>query len=97
MSFFARRWKIIAAVMAVIYFFATIGLWTMLMLPVVGTAVFIAGLYIWFIPGIVFVWTGFFDIHEFGASPNGIAGHIVMFLFYLAIAILISLPFGRRK
>ncbi len=97
MKFFAPRRKIIAAILATIYILATFGIWLVGIVPYVGTAIFIAGLWIWLAPAIVFEWTGYFRYHEFGGSPTGWQGHLIMFAFYFAIATLISLPFGKKQ
>ncbi len=52
---------------------------------------------LWYIPGILFNWTGYFKYHEFGASPSGWEGFVIMFVFYACIAVLLSWPFGRAK
>lgn len=83
--------------MLFIYGLATVGLWVFSMVPFLGTAFFLAGLLVWMIPGIALEWTGHFEYHEFGASPVGWEGYLLMFLFYLAIAVVISLPFRGRK
>jgi hypothetical protein len=89
--------KAFAGIMAAIYVLALFGVWVGLMVPFIGTPIFLASLYLWYIPGILFAWTGFFAFHEFGAAPTGMIGHIVMFLFYAAIAWLLSLPFAQRR
>jgi hypothetical protein len=52
---------------------------------------------IWYVPGVLFGWTGLFEYHEFGANPAGWAGHAVMFAFYVCVAALASWPFGPRR
>lgn len=95
--FFRKRCKIILGVLAVVYLFAIFGVWITAFVPFIGDFLFLAGLMLWYVPGVVFEWTGLFEYHEFGASPSGWLGHIVMFLFYFAIATLLSLPFGWSR
>jgi len=64
--------------------------------PFIGGVFFLAGLFAWYIPGIVFAWTPFFEFHEFGAAPTGIIGHLIMLAFYAAVAALISWPFREK-
>ncbi len=95
-SFFAKRWKIILGIVAFVWAFAVFGVAFAGFLPVAGTLIFLAALLIWHIPGVVFSWTGLFEFHEFGASPTGAGGYVVMFLFYYSIACILAVPFGRK-
>lgn len=52
---------------------------------------------LWYIRGIVFNWTGYFEYHEFGAAPTGWEGHLIMLLFHVSIAVLLNWPFGGEK
>jgi len=90
-----RPW-VVLVVLAVIYALAFLGVWVAVYVPFLGGPFFLIGLMIWYVPGVLFAWTGWFAFHEFGAAPAGWPGHVVMFLFYLAIAVALSLPFGRR-
>lgn len=87
------RWLAFGAILGLVYFLAVFGVW--LLLPGLGDWPFMAGLMIWYVPGVLFEWTGWFAYHAFGASPTGWPGHLLMFLFYAAIAFLLSWPFGR--
>lgn len=91
-----RRWRVFLAVLGVIYFMAFFGVSVAIYIPFLGTPYFLAGLYIWYIPGIVFAWTPFFEFHQFGAAPTGIIGHVIMFAFYAAVAALVSWPFREK-
>lgn len=92
-----RRWRVFLAVLGVIYFLAYVGVFVAIYIPFIGGLFFLAGLYVWYIPGIVFAWTPFFEFHEFGAAPTGVIGHLIMLAFYAAVAALISWPFREKK
>ena len=96
-TFFQKRWKIVLFILVAIYFLALFGLWISVLIPFGGDLLFLAGLMIWYLPGVLFSWTGFFEFHEFGASPTVWQGYVVMFLFYFGFAVLVSLPFGRNR
>lgn len=68
----------------------------MVMVPFLGGFLFLARLMLHFVPGVVFAWTGLFEFHEFGASPTGWPGYLVMLAFYAVLALLISWPFRAR-
>ncbi len=89
--------KVFGAILISVYALAFFGVWVSIFIPLIGTPIFLASLFLWYIPGILFAWTGFFEFHEFGAAPTGVIGHIVMFVFYAAIAWLLSLPFAPRR
>lgn len=91
------RWLAFAAILALIYFVAFFGVWGAIFIPLLGGPLFIAGLMLWYIPGIVFDWTGYFKFHEFGAAPTGWEGHLIMLFFYACVAILLSWPFGLKE
>lgn len=91
MKAFLQRWKIALIFMGIVYFLAIFGVWVAVFIPFVGGPLFIAGLMIWYIPGLLFHWTGYFAWHEFGAAPNGWQGHVIMFVFYLGIAVVVSM------
>ena len=95
MKTFLQRWKVALIFMGIIYFLATISVWVAVFVPFVGGPLFLAGLMIWYVPGLLFHWTRYFVWHEFGAAPAGWQGHLVMFLFYLGVAVLVSLLFRR--
>jgi len=95
-TFFAPRYKIIFALLISIFLLATIGISESTSLPVIGIPIFIASILVWYIPGLVFSGTNLFVIHEMGASTTGWTSLIVMFLFYFAVATLISLPFNGK-
>jgi hypothetical protein len=90
-----RRWKAFATLMGLIYFVAICGVSVAIYIPILGTPFFLVGLLLWYIPGVIFYWTGFFAYHEFGAGPTGWEGQVIMFLFYAIIAFIVSWPFGR--
>lgn len=92
-----RRWRALGIIIGLIYFLAIFGVWVAVFIPFLGGPLFLGGLMTWYLPGIVFEWTGFFKYHEFGAAPTGWIGHVIMFLFYAAIAFVLSWPFGREK
>ena len=96
-KFLKPRWKIIVGLLVFIGMLATGGIWLGVFLPVIGTPIFLAALFVWYIPGIVFHWTGYFSYSEFGAAPNAWQGYMIMFFFYLVIAIILSIPFGRTR
>lgn len=97
LSFNRRRWWAFGAIIGLIYFLAFFGVWGGVYIPFLGTPLFLGGLMLWYVPGVVFNWTGFFEYHEFGAAPTGWEGHVIMFLFYALIAALLSWPFGWKK
>ena len=96
-AFLKPRWKIIAGILIVAGLLATFGTSLGIFIPILGTPIFLGALFLWYIPGIVFNWTGYFTYNEFGAAPNAWQGYAIMILFYLAIAVIISLPFGRPR
>ena len=95
-GYFKNRWKIILGLLVLIGLLATAGVRAG-GLPIIGSPLFLAALFIWYLPGVLFEWTGLFTFHEFGAIPKGVAGYIVMFLFYVALAVLLAAPCGRQK
>jgi hypothetical protein len=96
-EFSRRRWRAFATILALIYLLAILGPWVAIFIPLLGGPLFLAGLMIWFVPGVLFGWTGLFEFHEFGAHPANWAGHLVMLAFYAAIAGLLSWPFRRDR
>lgn len=96
-TFSGKRWQVFGAIIGLIYFIAFFGVWVAVFIPFVGGPLFLIGLMVWYVPGIVLNWTGYFKFHEFGAAPTGWERHVIMFLFYALIAFLLSWPFGRRK
>ncbi len=95
MKAFIHRWKVALIFMGIVYFLAIFGVWVAIFIPFVGGPLFIAGLMIWYVPGLLFHWTGYFVWHEFGAAPNGWQGHVIMFVFYLGIAVVVSMLLRR--
>ena len=91
-----RRWWAFGIVLGSFYFFAFVGAWFMNVVPFLGSFLFLARLMLFLAAGIVFAWTGLFEFHEFGASPLGWPGYLVMFAFYTVLALLISWPFRKR-
>lgn len=83
-------WILSAAILAAVYLMAFFGAWIGAAISFLGTEFFIAQLLVWFVPGVLFEWTGLFEYHEFGASPVGFGGYAVMFLFYAAVAMGLS-------
>jgi hypothetical protein len=96
-AFDRRRFKIFAALLAAIYALAFFGVSAGIFVPILGTFFFLGGLFIWYLPGVLFAWTGFFEFHEFGAAPSGVLGYVVMFLFYTAIATIATWPFAPKR
>ncbi len=94
--FSRRRWSVFGLILALVYCLTYLGIGGIL-IPFVGGPLFLASLMLWFVPGVLFAWTGFFEFHEFGASPTGWAGHAVMVIFYASAALLLSWPFGPGK
>jgi hypothetical protein len=92
---FDRRRTI--AFVSVLAAFLGLGLFAGISIPFVGGAFFLLGLFIWYVPGALFAWTGFFQFHEFGASPTGVAGYLVMAFFYAALAAVVSWPLAPRR
>lgn len=95
-GYFKNRWKIITGILVLICFLAVAGI-AFAVVPVIGFPIFAVTLYIWYVPGVLFDWTGFFTFNEFGANPNGLAGYIIMFLFYVVVAAVLAAPFGGKK
>jgi len=95
-TFFAPRYKIITTLLVIIFLLATQGITMGPSLPIIGIPVFIASVMIWYIPGLVFSGTGLFKVWELGSYPTSWVSYIVMFLFYFAVATLISLPFNGK-
>ncbi len=91
-----RRWWVFGIVLGSIYFFAFVGTWFMNVIPFLGAFLFLARLTLFLAAGIVFAWTGLFEFHEFGASPLGRPGYLVMLAFYAVLALLISWPFRAK-
>jgi len=96
LRFNKQRWRAFVIILGVLYFLLYVGVWGVV-IPFIGVVFFLASLMLWYIPGILFNWTGFFEFHEFGASPTGLVGHAVIAIFYACAALLISWPFGRVK
>ena len=96
-AFDRRRLKVFGAILGVIYGLAILGVWVAIYIPFIGGVFFLAGLMVWYLPGILFAWTGLFAYHEFGAAPTGVAGHIVMLLFYATVALIASWPFAPHR
>jgi hypothetical protein len=97
LRFDRKRWWAFGLILGLIYFLALFGVWLTIFIPFLGTPLFITRLMIWYIPGILFSWTGLFAFHEFGASPTGWLGHLVMFGFYACVAAIASWPFGLTR
>ncbi len=95
-TFFAPRYKIILALLIPVLLLAVFGRTMGASLPIIGIPVFIISILVWYLPALVFAGSGLFIIHELGASTTGWVGDVVMFLFYFAVATLISLPFGGK-
>ncbi len=91
-----RRWWALGIILAVVYALTYLGIGG-ISIPFLGTPLFLAGLMLWLVPGVLFAWTGFFEFHEFGATPAGWAGHAVIIIFYTCVAVLLSWPFGPGK
>ncbi len=96
-NFLKPRWKIILGFLFSVGLLATLGTSLGIFIPVLGTPIFVVALFLWYIPGIIFNWTGYFAFHEFGAAPSAWQGYVIMILFYLAVAIIVSLPFGKSR
>lgn len=92
-----RQWRVFLGVLGVVYFLAYVGVFVAIYIPFIGGPFFMAGLMMWFLPGLVFQWTPFFEFHQFGAAPVGIIGHLIMLAFYAALAALISWPFRKKN
>ncbi len=97
LRFDKRRWWAFGIVLGSVYFFAFMGVWFMTVIPFLSTFLFLARLMLFLAAGIVFAWTGLFEFHEFGASPLGWPGYLVMLAFYAVLALLISWPFRERR
>ncbi len=91
-----RRWWIFGFILALVYCVTYFGVWGIL-IPFVGAPLFLAGLMLWYVPGVLFSWTGFFAFHEFGASAAGWEGHVIVVIFYACVAMLLSWPFAPGK
>jgi hypothetical protein len=96
-AFDRRRWWAFGILLGSICFLTFLGGWFMVMVPFLGGFLFLARLMLYFVPGVVFAWTGLFEFHEFGASPTGWPGYVVMLAFYAVLALLMSWPFGRTR
>ncbi len=97
LAFNRRRWRAFGFILAGFYVLAFFGVWVAIYVPFVGGPFFLAGLMVWFVPGLLFEWTGLFQFHEFGAAPTGWAGHVVMLVFYAFVSALLSWPFARPR
>ena len=97
LTFDRRRWRAFGIILSTIYLLAFFGPWGAIFIPLIGGPLFFAGLMIWFLPGLLFGWTGLFVFHEFGAAPAGWTGHVVMLAFYVAVAAILSWPFRRNR
>lgn len=87
---FIIHWKTFWGVQIFIWFMATLGLWIGTAIPGIGIAFFITGLMIWLGAGIALEWTGTFAYHEFGATPTGPIGYVLMGVLIALIAALIA-------
>jgi hypothetical protein len=96
LTFNRQRWMVFGAIVALVYLLAFIGPGGAIYLPLVGGLLFLTSLMLWFVPGVLFAWTGFFTFHEFGASPTGWQGHLIMLLFYVCLSFLMSWPCGLQ-
>lgn len=96
-TFDRRRFKVFVIVLASIFAMAFFGVSVGIFIPILGTIFFLGGLFIWYVPGVLFAWTGFFEYHEFGAAPIGAAGYLVMFLFYVAIVTAATWPLAPKR
>ena len=92
-----RRWWVFGILLGSVFFLAFVGVWFMAVIPFLGTFLFVARLMLFLAPGIVFAWTRLFEFHEFGASPLGWPGYLVMVAFYTVLALLFSWPFRKRN
>lgn len=96
LDFDSRRWTAFGVILGLVYFLAFFGVWAAHLIPILGTPLFLAGLMVWYLPGVLFGWTGFIRFHEFGAAPTGWEGHLIMMVVYVCVAVLLSWPFQRR-
>jgi hypothetical protein len=96
-QFDQRRWRVFVLILGVACGLAYLGVWLGFLIPFLGQFLFIAGLAVWYVVGILFGWTGFFEFSEFGATPASWPAHVVMMAFYAAVAVLASLPFHRGR
>ena len=97
LAFDRRRTIAFASILALIFGLGFLGVSVGIMIPLIGGISFILGLLVWYIPGVLFAWTGLFEYHEFGAAPIGIPGYLVMLLFYAAVAVVASWPFAPKR
>ncbi len=96
-TFDRRRFTIFAVLLTAIFVFVIFGISYAIVIPLIGTFLFFAALKIWFAPDLLFGWTGFFVYYEYGAAPSGVAGYVVMFLFYAAVATVVTWPFAPKR
>jgi hypothetical protein len=85
------------AILGLVYALAFAGPGFAIFIPVLGGPLFLAGLMIWYVPGVLFAWTGLFRYHEFGAEPTGWQGHAVMLAFYACVTLVASWPFAPKR
>ena len=97
LTFDRRRRRAFWITLAAIYLLALFGPWVAIFIPLSGGPLFLTGLMVWFVPGVLFGWTGLFEFHEFRAQPANWVGHLVMLAFYAAVAALLSWPFRRDR
>ena len=97
LAFDRRRTIAFVSILAGIFALGFFGVSVGVMIPFLGGIFFIVGLMVWYIPGVLFAWTGFFEYHEFGAAPVGVPGYLVMLLFYGAVAVVATWPFAPKR
>jgi len=96
-AFDRRRFKFFALILVAIAALATLGVSVGIFIPIIGTLFFLGGLFIWYVPGVLFAWTGLYEFSAFGAAPSGVLGYIVMILFYGVIAVIVTWPFAPKR
>ena len=96
-AFDRRRFKIFSFVLVCIIAFAILGTTFGIRIPLLGTYILMAAFYIWLAPGILFHWTGLFEYNQFGAAPNGALGNMIILLFYMVVALVVTWPFAPKR
>ncbi len=97
LAFDRRRTIAFVSILVGIFALGFFGVSAGIFIPLIGGVFFLAGLFVWYVPGVLFGWTGFFEYHEFGAAPAGVPGYVVMLLFYGAVAVVASWPFAPKR
>ena len=97
-KFLKPRWKIILGLLIFVGLLATGGIWLGVFIPVIGTPIFLwppcsSGIF----RELFSTGLDILPIANSVPAPNAWQGYLLMFIFYLVIAIILSIPFGRSR